>query len=326
MTTLQSAPPSTRTPSSRSTRTDRSRDSDPIVKTPPPVIDPAKGARRAALKRELQAIALLLFGVFLGGALIVYAAATVRTPFDTTPSIGGVGNWLVRPLIAFFGWPAAFLIPVVPIVHALRLFGRLESETDRSWMIFFGGIVFLLPIAIGLALPPAVPGLTSPWSGLWGDFVAMYAARWFGMFGAWVGRDPGPVGADGRDAGLESDPDDRRQAGGDRRRHDRRAARGDRDQAKEKAAGGRQRRRSSRGRGLRAVARAITGGDAGRRVRGDGSAARRRRRRSRRKRRRSRRRTSRPTTPPESRRPSTPPPIRSTPRISSPRSCPVRSC
>ena len=188
MTTLQSAPPSTRTPSSRSTKTARSRDSDPIVKTPAPALDSAKGARRSALTRELQAIALLSFGVFLGGALIVYAAATIRTPFDTTPSIGWVGNWLVRPLIAFFGWPAAVLTPAVPIVHALRLFGRLESETDRSWMIFFVGMVFLVPIAIGLALPPAVQGLASPWSGLWGDFVAMYGSRWFGMFGAWVGE------------------------------------------------------------------------------------------------------------------------------------------
>jgi DNA segregation ATPase FtsK/SpoIIIE, S-DNA-T family len=126
--------------------------------------------------------------VFLGGALVVYAAATIQKPFDTTPSIGWVGNWLVRPLIVFLGWPAAFLVPAVPIVHALRLFGRLESETDRSWMIFSGGIVFLLPIAIGLALPPAVPGLAGTWSGLWGDFVAMYAARWFGMFGSWVGE------------------------------------------------------------------------------------------------------------------------------------------
>src|SRR5882762_978798 len=83
VTTLLSAPPSTRTASSRSTRTDRSRDSDPIVKTPPSssAVDPVEGAKHAALKRELQAIALLLFGVFLAGALTALALAT---PVDLT--------------------------------------------------------------------------------------------------------------------------------------------------------------------------------------------------------------------------------------------------
>ena len=101
-------------------------------------------------------------------------------------SVGSVGGFLARPLVAFFGWPGAALIPVVPTVHALRLFGRLESETDRSWMVFFGGIVLLLPIALALSLPAPAPGLPSPWSGLWGDFVGTYAAKWFGTFGAWV--------------------------------------------------------------------------------------------------------------------------------------------
>jgi len=138
------------------------------------------------LKRELQAIALLLFGVFLAAALAAFALATLRAPVDLRASVGSVGGFLARPLVAFFGWPGALLMPVVPTVHALRLFGRMESETDRSWMVFFGGIVFLLPIAAALALPAPVAGLTSPWSGLWGDLIGTYTAKWFGIFGAWV--------------------------------------------------------------------------------------------------------------------------------------------
>jgi hypothetical protein len=38
-----------------------------------------------------------------------------------------------------------------PAVHALRLFGRLESETDRSWLVFLIGFVVILPIALGMA-------------------------------------------------------------------------------------------------------------------------------------------------------------------------------
>jgi S-DNA-T family DNA segregation ATPase FtsK/SpoIIIE len=101
-------------------------------------------------------------------------------------AVGWVGLVLVGPLTAFFGWPAAFLTPIVPAVHALRLFGRLESETDRQWMVFFGGIVVLLPIALGMATSAPDAGAWNPYAGLWGAFVAEYWVKWFGGFGAWV--------------------------------------------------------------------------------------------------------------------------------------------
>src|SRR3954466_8868651 len=113
----------------------------------------AKGPSPSALKREILGIALLLFAVFLGGALIALALAQLRAGVSVHGSVGSVGGFLAVPLVSFFGWPAAFLIPLVPAVHAVRLFGRLESETDRSWMIFFAGLALLLPIALGLALP-----------------------------------------------------------------------------------------------------------------------------------------------------------------------------
>ena len=135
----------------------------------------------SGLKRELTGIALLLFSVFLGGALASLGLAGVGAGFD----MGWVGRWMAEPLVAFVGWPAAVLVPAVPAVHALRLFGRLESETDRSWMIFFGGVVALLPIAVGLGVH-APHGEYSPSSGLWGGFVAYYWRGWFGAVGAWV--------------------------------------------------------------------------------------------------------------------------------------------
>jgi S-DNA-T family DNA segregation ATPase FtsK/SpoIIIE len=140
----------------------------------------------SALKRELSGIALLLFSIFLASALAVYALALLKTGADLRANMGWLGYWMARPLVAFFGWPAAVLTPAVPAVHALRLFGRLESETDRSWMIFFAGVVGLLPVAIGLAVP--APGLAdvSSAAGLWGAFVAFYWIAWFGGFGAWV--------------------------------------------------------------------------------------------------------------------------------------------
>jgi S-DNA-T family DNA segregation ATPase FtsK/SpoIIIE len=140
----------------------------------------------SGLKRELTGIALLLFAVFLAGALGVLGMAELRTGIDVRSNVGWVGWWLARPLVAVLGWPAAALVPAVPAAHSLRLFGRLESETDRSWMIFLAGIVVLLPIAVGLALTPPVIGDAPHAAGLWGAFVSFYWRQWFGAFGAWV--------------------------------------------------------------------------------------------------------------------------------------------
>jgi S-DNA-T family DNA segregation ATPase FtsK/SpoIIIE len=135
----------------------------------------------SSLKRELLGIALLLFSIFLAAALLSLALRGVGFGFD----MGPVGRFLSEPLVAFLGWPAAALMPAVPAVHALRLLGRMESETDRSWMIFFAGVVALLPIAIGLAAH-APQGEPAPASGLWGSFIAYYWRAWFGSVGAWV--------------------------------------------------------------------------------------------------------------------------------------------
>ena len=139
----------------------------------------------SGLKRELSGIALLLFSLFLAVALGAFGLAELRTGVDVLGNVGWLGYWLARPLVAFVGWPAAVLTPLVPAVHALRLFERLESETDRSWMIFFAGVVALLPIAVGVALHAPL-GEYPRGAGLWGGFVAHYWREWFGGLGAWI--------------------------------------------------------------------------------------------------------------------------------------------
>ena len=140
----------------------------------------------SGLKRELSGITLLLFAVFLAGALAAFGLAELRTGVDVRGNVGWLGYWLARPLVALVGWPAAVLIPAIPAVHALRLFGRLESETDRSWLIFFAGVVAVLPIAVALAAVPARDGEVLGAAGLWGGFVAFYWRQFLGGFGAWV--------------------------------------------------------------------------------------------------------------------------------------------
>src|SRR5579885_3269740 len=138
------------------------------------------------LKREILGIGLLLFAVFLAGAFGALALARVRAGVSVEASVGVVGTWLAHPLVTFFGWPAAVLVPLVPAVHALRLFGRLESDTDRSWMIFFAGVVILLPISLALALPKPPAGLPSGGAGIWGGLISAWWISWFGSFGAWI--------------------------------------------------------------------------------------------------------------------------------------------
>jgi DNA translocase FtsK/SpoIIIE-like protein len=151
----------------------------------------------STLKRELIGIALLLFAIFLAGALATLGYAALRSGSDVVfgdavqagvvvrSTVGGLGWYLARPLVMLVGWPAAALVPLAPAAHALRLFGRLESDVDRSWLIFLGGMAVLLPIAVGLAVAPPA-GTSSALSGVWGSFVAFYWRSWFGGFGAWV--------------------------------------------------------------------------------------------------------------------------------------------
>jgi S-DNA-T family DNA segregation ATPase FtsK/SpoIIIE len=150
-----------------------------------PLIDPAKAARRAELLRELQGIGLLLFGLFLAGALAAVGVASLRAGFNADSTVGAIGKILVQPIVWLFGWPAAVLTPLVPVVHALRLFGRLDSDSDRSWMIFFGGIVLLLPIALGLSFANDLPYWNAI-TGLWGGVITGLLVTGFGNFGAWV--------------------------------------------------------------------------------------------------------------------------------------------
>ena len=139
----------------------------------------------SSLRREIVGIALLVFAVFLAGALVVLGVAQLRAGVSIRESVGPVGYYLANPLVWLVGWPAAALAPLAPAVHALKVFGRLNSETDRKWMTFFAGVVVLLPIGVGLALNPP-PGSETQAAGMWGSFVAFYWRSWFGGIGAWL--------------------------------------------------------------------------------------------------------------------------------------------
>ena len=139
-----------------------------------------------SLRREVAGIALLLFALFLAGALLVPPGTAVYQSCTEARSVfGPVGACLRSGSRYLIGIPAALLLPLLPAVHALRLFGRLESETDRSWLVFLVGVVVILPVALGLARGVPAGELDSA-AGLWGGFFAMYALKAFGTVGAWI--------------------------------------------------------------------------------------------------------------------------------------------
>lgn len=126
------------------------------------------------VRRELTGIALLLFAVFLAGALVIPGGI-----------FGPVGVFLRDHLEMGLGMPAALLLPLVPAVHALRLFGRLARTADRNWLVFLAGAVVILPVAIGLAVSPPL-GTAHPLVGVWGGLAAFYLRQAFGVAGAWI--------------------------------------------------------------------------------------------------------------------------------------------
>ena len=122
---------------------------------------------------------------------------------DVRANVGWVGAHLARPLVALLGWPGALLVPLVPAVHALRAFGRLRSDADRSWMIFLAGLVLVVPVAVGVASGLRLATIDGGVGHLGGDgrlLLALLVRRTRRLD---RGR-PGAERSHGGDAGLES--------------------------------------------------------------------------------------------------------------------------
>jgi DNA segregation ATPase FtsK/SpoIIIE, S-DNA-T family len=139
---------------------------------------------RQELRREGIGAALLLFALFLGIAVAGGLFAPNGPCREAHSLMGPVGSCISAASMRFLGWPATMLLPLLPAVHGLRLFGRMRSDTDRSWLLFLVGMVFLLPIGFGLAEHAAL-GTLGARSGLWGGFISFYLDEAVAQ-GAWI--------------------------------------------------------------------------------------------------------------------------------------------
>src|SRR2546423_9316635 len=125
---------------SRSTRKDKSRSSGPNGHDRP---------SSSALAREIRGIVLLLFGIFLAAALAAHGITELQRHASIQGNFGWIGALLALPIALLVGWPAAALLPLALIAHALPLLWRRGQRKDRSWMVFLLGLVGLLPIVFG---------------------------------------------------------------------------------------------------------------------------------------------------------------------------------
>ena len=95
----------------------------------------------SSLKREILGIALALFAVFLAGTLVALAVASGPHGASVQKSVGVVGDFLAGPLVSFFGWPSAVLIPLVNHASGLTvlLTQRTEDMPSHAGQVAFPG-------------------------------------------------------------------------------------------------------------------------------------------------------------------------------------------
>jgi S-DNA-T family DNA segregation ATPase FtsK/SpoIIIE len=138
------------------------------------------------LKRELVGVVLLVFALFLAATILVAGGSPLAgAGAEAHGLMGPVGSWLRHTVLSVLGLPATLLLPLVPAVHALRLFGRMRSDTDRSWMLILAGLVDLVHFACALGIEQGERTVSAA-DGLWGSFVAYYLYAFFGPVGAWL--------------------------------------------------------------------------------------------------------------------------------------------
>ena len=134
-------------------------------------------------KREAAGVALLALALFLALSIASSRSGAGGACHQTRSLMGPVGACTRAGIVWLIGVPAAFLVPLLPAIHALRLFGRMQSDTDRNWLFFVLGLVMLLPVSIALAM--RLGHAWSDYTGFWGGFFAFYLSQAL-LWGAWI--------------------------------------------------------------------------------------------------------------------------------------------
>ena len=147
-------------------------------------LPPERAHRDAYRRAELAGLGWFALGVFLAGALVAAALAPLLGRPDANV-FGPVGGGVAQVLLWTVGWSGAVFVPLAPLAHALRGFGRLAPAEDRRWLVLLGGAALVAPVVAAL-VTGAGRGERSGAAGVWGAFVAYSLRSMLGGAGAWL--------------------------------------------------------------------------------------------------------------------------------------------
>ncbi|MBK8249463.1 MAG: DNA translocase FtsK 4TM domain-containing protein [Gemmatimonadetes bacterium] len=138
----------------------------------------------SGVRREIAGVAWIILAVFLAGAVALQPVDPYTSCAAATGRFGPVGACLKAATQGALGASTTWLLPLLPLLHGLRVLRRIPQDADRRWTLFTVGLLALLPIAIGL-WSDGTPRPDSP-GGLWGGFVSFYLRRALGTAGGWL--------------------------------------------------------------------------------------------------------------------------------------------
>jgi S-DNA-T family DNA segregation ATPase FtsK/SpoIIIE len=138
----------------------------------------------SGVRREIAGVAWIILAVFLAGAIALQPVDAYTSCAESAGRFGPVGACLKAATQGALGAPTTWLLPLLPLLHGLRVLRRIPQEQDRRWTLFTVGLLVLLPVAIGLWTEAATRA-DSP-AGLWGGFLSFYLRRALGTAGSWL--------------------------------------------------------------------------------------------------------------------------------------------
>ena len=136
-------------------------------------------------RHDIWGTVLLLLALYIAAAIYVGPGDATLGCLHAHARMGPVGACMREGSVWLIGLPATILIPIAMIALGLHLFGLVQARMERKVMLFFLGMIVLLPVAFGLWELAPLTGVPSVRSGIWGGFASYYLDQWFAA-GAWI--------------------------------------------------------------------------------------------------------------------------------------------
>jgi S-DNA-T family DNA segregation ATPase FtsK/SpoIIIE len=138
-------------------------------------------------KRELLGVGAMFSAIFLAGALATRTNPPGVRCWAAAGSFGPLGSCARAGVLDLFGPVAGILVPVLLVIYAAYVLGRIDRTSERTWRWLCIGLMVLVDAGTALARG-AIPWTAQPHprADLTGGFIAWGLVRVAGLAGAWV--------------------------------------------------------------------------------------------------------------------------------------------